>query len=96
MPKIKPSVSSSELSVLSVPAFWPMAMAAGLFEEGEELYAKNLKFVEEEIKINEEFSPSWRHPIAFASICGRWYCASTESRAECRRSSMRLMRAIRP
>lgn len=92
----KLSVKSTDLALSSVPAFWPMAMAAALFEQGEELYAKNLKFVDEEIKINEELRPSRRHPIEFASICGRWYCASTESRAECRRSSMRLMRGIRP
>lgn len=45
-----PSVKSSELSLLSVPAFWPMAMATAMFEEGTELYAKNLKFVEEETR----------------------------------------------
>jgi poly(3-hydroxyalkanoate) synthetase len=53
MPK-KPSVKNSDQSLLSVPAFWPMAMGAAMMEEGEELYAKNLKFVEEEIKINSE------------------------------------------
>ena len=57
MPKMKPSVRSSELSLLSVPAFWPMAMAAAMLEEGSELYAKNLKFVEEEIKIRDELRP---------------------------------------
>ncbi len=53
----KPSVKSSELSLLSVPAFWPMAMATAMFEEGTELYAKNLKFVEEETKIHGELRP---------------------------------------
>ena len=57
MPKIKPSVSSSELSVLSVPAFWPMAIATAMLEDEVELYAKNLKFVEEEIKIHDELRP---------------------------------------
>ena len=57
MPKMKLSVRSSELSLLSVPAFWPMAMAAAMLEEGSELYAKNLKFVEEEIKIRDELRP---------------------------------------
>ena len=41
-------------SLLSVPAFWPMAMAATMFNEGIEVYAKNLEFVEEEIKIHGE------------------------------------------
>ena len=61
MPK-KPSVKNSDLSLLSVPAFWPMAMAAAMMEEGEELYAKNLKFVEEEIKINNELMPKLATP----------------------------------
>jgi polyhydroxyalkanoate depolymerase len=51
-----------ELSLTSVPAFWPMAMAASLAEEGLELYARNLKFVEEEIKINDELRPGLATP----------------------------------
>ena len=50
MPEL-PSVKSSEISLISVPAFWPMAMAAALAEEGSKLYADKLKFVEEEIKM---------------------------------------------
>ncbi|QXX73381.1 alpha/beta fold hydrolase [Methylovirgula sp. HY1] len=57
-----PTVQSSELSLASVPAFWPMAMAASLLEQGSELYAKNLKFVEEEIKIHEELRPKLATP----------------------------------
>jgi polyhydroxyalkanoate depolymerase len=53
----RPSVERAELSLASVPAFWPMAMAAALAEEGGELYARNLKFVEEEIKIHDELRP---------------------------------------
>lgn len=49
-------------SLLSVPAFWPMAMAATMFEEETELYAKNLKFVEEEIKIHGELRPTLATP----------------------------------
>jgi len=49
-------------SMLSVPAFWPMAMAATMLEEGTELYAKNLKFVEEEIKIHGELRPKLATP----------------------------------
>jgi poly(3-hydroxyalkanoate) synthetase len=51
--KVKPA----NLSLLSVPAFWPMAMAAAMFEQGTELYAKNLKFADEEIKIHDELRP---------------------------------------
>jgi len=58
----KHSVKSSELALASVPAFWPMAMAAALVEEGTELYARNLKFVEEEIKINDELRPRLATP----------------------------------
>lgn len=58
----KSSVSSSELSLLSVPAFWPMAMARALVTAGSELYVKNLKFVEEEIKIHEELRPQLATP----------------------------------
>jgi poly(3-hydroxyalkanoate) synthetase len=61
MPK-KPSVKNSDQSLLSVPAFWPMAMGAAMLEEGEELYVKNLKFVEEEIKINSELRPKLATP----------------------------------
>ncbi len=42
----------------SVPAFWPTAMGAALLEQGVELYARNLKFVEEEIKIHDELRPA--------------------------------------
>ena len=58
----KPSVKSADLSLMSVPAFWPMAMAAGLFEQGAELYAKNLRFVDEEIKIHDDLRPKLATP----------------------------------
>ena len=57
MPK-RPSVKSSDLSLLSVPAFWPMAMATAMLEEEGELFARNVKFVEEEIKIHDELRPT--------------------------------------
>ena len=57
-----PSVKSADQSLLSVPAFWPMAMASAMLEEGTELYAKNLKFVEEEIKIHDELRPTLAMP----------------------------------
>ncbi len=59
---VKPSATSAKepatkYLALSVPAFWPMAMAAALVERGAEVYVKNLKFVEEEIKIHDELRP---------------------------------------
>jgi poly(3-hydroxyalkanoate) synthetase len=54
----KSSVRSSELSLMSVPAFWPMATATAMLEEGAELFAKNLMFVDEEIKIHERLKPT--------------------------------------
>ena len=41
-----------------------VAMAASLAERGPELYAKNLEFVEEEIKIYDELRPSLATPNA--------------------------------
>jgi polyhydroxyalkanoate depolymerase len=53
----RPPIKISDFSLMSVPAFWPMAMAASLIESGAELYAKNLEFVEEEIKIHNGLKP---------------------------------------
>ena len=39
-----------------------MAMAASMLEAGEDLYAKNLKFVGEEIKIHGELRPALATP----------------------------------
>jgi len=58
----KPPAKSSEFLRTSVPAFWPMAMAASLAEEGAEFYAHSLKFVEEEIRIRDELRPSLATP----------------------------------
>lgn len=58
----KPPIETSDYSLTSVPAFWPMAMAAALIENGAELYAKNLAFVEEEIKIHGELRPALATP----------------------------------
>jgi polyhydroxyalkanoate depolymerase len=48
-----PHVKSTEFPAVCVPAFWPMVAAAGLFEQGIELYARNLDFLAEEIKLSE-------------------------------------------
>ena len=56
------SPKSSEFSLASVPALWPVAMAAALAEEGAELYARNINFIEEEIKIHDELRPRLATP----------------------------------
>ncbi len=60
----EPAVKSLQFSLASVPAFWPMAMAASLLENGVELSAKNLKFVDEEIRIHDELRPKLATPNA--------------------------------
>ena len=50
-------VPARGLPGVNVPLFWPMLAAARMAEAGLELYAKNLKFVEEEIKIHHELRP---------------------------------------
>jgi polyhydroxyalkanoate depolymerase len=58
----RPPVKSSELALLSVPMFWPMAMATAMAEEGTELYAKNVAFADEEIKIHGVLRPKLATP----------------------------------
>lgn len=53
---------SADVSIAGVPALWPLAMAAGLAAKGAELYAKNLKFVEEEIRIRADLRPKLATP----------------------------------
>ena len=55
-------VKPSEFCLASVPAFWPVAIAAALAEEGAELYARNINFIEEEIKIHDELRPTLATP----------------------------------
>ena len=54
--------AAAHAALISVPAFWPMAMWAGLAKEGPEALAKNLKFAEEEIKIHAELRPKLATP----------------------------------
>jgi hypothetical protein len=61
MPK-QPPVEPANPPFPSVPAFWPIAMAATLFEQGSELLAKNLKFVDEEIRIHDSLRPRLATP----------------------------------
>ncbi len=61
MPEISPA-KPSRSPLLGVPAFWPISMAAALAEQGLERYAKNLRFVEEEIRIHDELRPELATP----------------------------------
>jgi poly(3-hydroxyalkanoate) synthetase len=63
MPKPRPTKPETP-SHLSVPAFWPVTMAAALLEQGAELYARNLKFIDEEIKIHNALRPRLATPNA--------------------------------
>ena len=56
------TVKPAELSITSIPAFWPVAMASALAADGAELYARNLKFVEEEIRIRSDLRPTFATP----------------------------------
>jgi len=56
------AVKAADLSLTSVPAFWPIFMAAQLWEQGAELVAKNLKFVEEDMKIHDYLRPRLATP----------------------------------
>ena len=58
----QPAAAGQASSTMSVPAFWPIAMASALMEEGVDLYARNLKFVAEEIKIQDELRPALATP----------------------------------
>ena len=60
--KTSPAVKPANLSIPSIPAFWPIAMASALAARGAELYARNLKFVEEEIRIRADLRPSLATP----------------------------------
>jgi polyhydroxyalkanoate depolymerase len=48
----EPAAETSALSLVSVPAFWPFAIAADLAKKKAELDLKRLKFLTEEIKIH--------------------------------------------
>ena len=47
---------------MSVPAFWPMAMAASMLEKGAALYAKDLKFTDEELRLHNDLRPKLATP----------------------------------
>ncbi len=47
---------------MGIPAFWPMTMAASMVKDGAALYARNIDFVDEEIKIYEDLRPTLATP----------------------------------
>jgi len=52
-----PKRNLPNLATLSLPFLWPVAVGAAMAEEGAELYAKNLAWLGEEIKIKAERRP---------------------------------------
>ena len=60
MVDLAPKGDASEWT--GIPAFWPMAMAAAMVKEGTALYARNIEFVDEEVKIHEELRPKLATP----------------------------------
>ncbi len=58
----KAPAKHAEFALTSIPAFWPIALAAELAESGAELYARNLSFVDEEIRIHGELRPKLATP----------------------------------
>ena len=91
----QPAAAGQASSTMSVPAFWPIAMASALMEEGVELYARNLKFVAEEIKIQDELRPALATPNKVRLDLRTMVRVITARRVMCRRWSLRLMRDIR-
>jgi hypothetical protein len=92
----KPPAKSSEFSMTSVPVFWPIAMAATLIEEGVELYANNLKFIDEEIKIHGGLRPTLATPNQVRLDLRTMLLRGYSSRAAFRPSSTRPMLVIPP
>lgn len=74
-------VKSADLPLIGVPAFWPMATATAMIEQGLDLYVRNLEFVTEEIKLHSSGRPSPPR-TACASSCAPCSFGNTASLAE--------------
>ena len=62
-PSLEPSPKQATSPAwMSVPAFWPMALATSMFDRGVAAYAKNIEFAAEEIKIHAELRPKLATP----------------------------------
>jgi hypothetical protein len=57
-----PAAKVADLSLTSAPTFWRVDLAAALWEQVAELVAKNLRFVEEDIRIHEHLRPRLATP----------------------------------
>jgi poly(3-hydroxybutyrate) depolymerase len=55
-------IPTHHLRGVDVPFFWPMVAAARMTEQGLDLYADNLKFLVEELKIHHELRPKLATP----------------------------------
>jgi poly(3-hydroxybutyrate) depolymerase len=55
-------IPTHHLRGVSVPFFWPMIAVARMAERGLDLYADNLKFLAEELKIHHELPPALATP----------------------------------
>ena len=67
----KPSVKSSEFSLTSVPAFWPMAMAASLAERAPSFTPKISNSSRKRSRSTTSCGPSSRRRTRCGSICAR-------------------------
>lgn len=56
------STKTSKQPAVTVPFFWPLTMAASMLESGLGLYAKNLRFANEEAKIHGGLVPKLATP----------------------------------
>jgi poly(3-hydroxyalkanoate) synthetase len=54
--------NAPNLATFSLPFLWPLAVGAAVAEEGAQLYAKNVAFLGEEIKIHEGLRPQLATP----------------------------------
>ncbi|MDE3177207.1 MAG: alpha/beta fold hydrolase [Pseudomonadota bacterium] len=54
--------ATPNLATLSLPFLWPIAVGAAMAEEGAKLYAKDVAFIGEEIKINQAPRPKLATP----------------------------------
>ncbi len=55
-------ISASHEPSLGVPVFWPMVLAERLAKKGVDLYARNLEFLGEELKIDTQLRPKLATP----------------------------------
>lgn len=62
MPKIDKRPKQASMPLFSVPVFWPMALAEQLSVDGLDIYAKNLRFLDEAVKLDTGLKPKLATP----------------------------------